>query len=143
MDSRAEEILKAFPGLRYDLGFQITSPSNHDYNCIAWALGKDDCWMWPEEDAEGVTAWPGSSVDTDIQSLMEAFKRLGFEECDDECLEEGKLKIALYCYPGTTECTHAARQLANGLWTSKLGESNDIQHSTPYTIQGRLYGNVV
>lgn len=93
MDSRTEEILTAFPGLRYDSGFQITSPSNPDYNCIAWAFAKDDCWMWPEEDADGVNV-------------------------------------------------HAARQLNSGLWTSKLGESNDIQHSTPYTIQGRLYGKV-
>ena len=28
MDSRTEEILKAFPGLRYDGGFRITSPED-------------------------------------------------------------------------------------------------------------------
>ena len=37
MDSRTEEILKAFPGLRYDSGFRITSPEDADYNCICHA----------------------------------------------------------------------------------------------------------
>ena len=49
MDSRTEEILKAFPGLRYDGGFRITSPEDADYNCIAWAFGRKDCWLWPDE----------------------------------------------------------------------------------------------
>jgi hypothetical protein len=33
--------------------------------------------------------------------------------------------------------------LADGMWTSKLGPSFDICHASPYTIQGRLYGQVV
>lgn len=57
MDSRTEEILKAFPGLRYDGGFRITSPEDADYNCIAWAFGRKDCWLWPDEMAEGVDVW--------------------------------------------------------------------------------------
>ena len=98
--------------------------------------------MWPDEDADGVSVWPDQTAETDIRSFVEAFKRVGFEECENDMLEDGKQKVVLYCYPGTNECTHAARQLKNGMWTSKLGESNDIQHSTPYTIQGRIYGNV-
>jgi len=142
MDSRTEEILTAFPALRYDPAFKITSRENPDYNCIAWAFGRNDCWMWPDEDADGVSLWPDPSADPEIQTFVEAFKKIGFEVCDDDGYEERTQKIALYCYVGTTECTHAARQLRNGLWTSKLGESNDIQHSSPYFIQGRLYGNV-
>ena len=53
----ANYILKAFPGLRYDGGFRITSPENADYNCIAWAFGRKDCWLWPDEMAEGVDVW--------------------------------------------------------------------------------------
>ena len=104
MDSRTEEILKAFPGLRYDGGFRITSPEDADYNCIAWAYGRKDCWLWPDEDVDGVEVWPQNSKG---------------------------------------DCTHAARQLTDGMWTSKLGPSFDICHSSPYTIQGRLYGMVV
>ena len=99
--------------------------------------------MWPEEDADGVSVWPHcNDGKTDIKTFIEAFTENGFEVCNDNLEENHTQKVALYCYPGTFECTHAARQLSNGLWTSKLGESNDIQHSTPYTIQGRIYGNV-
>jgi len=75
----------AFPGLRYDSEFHITSERNPNYNCIAWAFGKYDCWMWPDEDADGVSVWPSQSVETDIKSFKEAFQEIGFEECDDDC----------------------------------------------------------
>lgn len=53
-------------------------------------------------------------------------------------IEEGYRKIALYT--GTTECTHTARQLSTGLWTSKLGQEYDIQHGTPQAIEVGVYG---
>lgn len=143
MDQRAEEIIKAFPALQYDEGFLLTSPENPDYNCIAWAYGTDKCWMWPENEYDGVSTWPNDYTGSpDIEAFMKAFADAGYEECEDAEQEPMYTKIALYTYPHTQECTHAARQLPNGLWTSKLGSSYDIQHSTPYVIQGRLYGNV-
>lgn len=143
MDSRAKEILKAFPGLRYDDGFQITSPEDTDYNCIAWAFGRKDCWMWPDEDTDGVSVWPqGATEDLRVQTFINAFKSLGYDVCDNDEYEVDKEKVALYAYPESEECTHAARQLDSGIWTSKLGPSFDISHSTPYTIQGRIYGMV-
>ena len=100
--------------------------------------------MWPEEDADGVIVWPERCPEqATIQVFISAFNRIGYEKCENADLEDGYLKVALYCLPDSDECTHAASQLKSGLWTSKLGESNDIQHSTPYTIQGRYYGNVV
>ena len=48
--------------------------------------------------------------------------------------------IALYAKDGL--CTHAARRLPNGLWTSKLGYYHDIQHSTPQSLEGYIYGKV-
>jgi hypothetical protein len=38
--------------------------------------------------------------------------------------------------------THAARQLDNGRWTSKLGELEDIEHSLR-DLEGAAYGTVV
>lgn len=143
MDRRTEEILKAFPGLRYDEGFHITSPENPDYNCIAWAFERKDCWMWPDEEIDGVSPWPLNAMgNTQVQTFIDAFKTVGYELCDNDVYEEGKEKIALYAIPDSQECTHAARQTDNGTWTSKLGTSFDISHSTPYTLQGRLYGMV-
>lgn len=46
-----------------------------------------------------------------IHSFVEAFKAFGFELCDNADTEEGFLKVALYSFPDTDECTHAARQL--------------------------------
>lgn len=77
------------------------------------------------------------------RSFIEAYKLQGYEVCDSDELETDMEKVALYAYPDTDECTHAARQLTDGMWTSKLGPSFDICHSSPYTIQGRLYGMVV
>lgn len=37
--------------------------------------------------------------------------------------------------------THAARQLPSGLWTSKLGEWEDIEH-TLHALEGDIYGTV-
>jgi hypothetical protein len=51
-------------------------------------------------------------------------------------LEHGVEKVAIY-----VDCdgvpTHAARQLADGTWTSKLGEWEDIQHDTLEAMEDR------
>lgn len=39
-------------------------------------------------------------------------------------------------------CSHACRQISNNLWTSKMGPLNDIQHSSPQTLEGDFYGRV-
>jgi hypothetical protein len=36
---------------------------------------------------------------------------------------------------------HAARQLPNGRWTSKLGVSEDIEHAL-HDLTGLIYGSV-
>ena len=140
-------ILACFPGLKDDPDFKITSPANPDYNCIAWAFHFDDRWMWPggmgDKSFDGFHFWPNGIEDTtDVSAFIKAFSEQGYEICDEFVFEEEYKKIALYVKPGTTECTHASRQLRNGKWTSKLGRNHDIQHGTPYTIQGSVYGEV-
>jgi len=66
---------------------------------------------------------------------------LGYEECRDESPEEGYEKVAL-CGFGFYY-THAARQLPNGRWTSKLGKAEDIEHESPDDVAGGLYGEAV
>jgi hypothetical protein len=56
-------------------------------------------------------------------------------------LEPGIEKIALYALNDLP--THAARQLSNGWWTSKLGPHVDIEHIHPDAIAGGIYGEVV
>jgi hypothetical protein len=55
-------------------------------------------------------------------------------------LEDGYEKVALY--GNTFLYSHAARQLPNGKWSSKLGRSEDIEHDTPDDVAGGLYGEV-
>lgn len=141
------ELLKqAFPGLNDDKDFILTSPDTPNYNCIAWAYQINDRWMWPAPEAsslDGVYYWPDEVTKTpDVNAFIEAFRLKGYECCDVEEYERGYQKIALYVVPNTTECTHAARQLRNGKWTSKLGQLNDIQHGTPHAIEGEEYGVV-
>ncbi len=141
------QILAAFPGLKSDPDFKITSPQNPNYNCIAWAYHYDNRWMWPggieTKYADGFHFWPDGVGDTtDVSAFIDAFKMKGFEICENADFENGYRKIALYVKPGTTECTHASRQKGDGRWTSKLGPSHDIQHGTPYTIEGSVYGKV-
>jgi hypothetical protein len=50
----------------------------------------------------------------------------------------GEEKICLYAKNGKP--THAARQLSNGRWTSKLGPDEDVEHDLS-DLEGRRYGS--
>jgi len=53
--------------------------------------------------------------------------------------EPGMEKIAIFAQGGKP--THMARQLENGRWTSKMGQSEDIEHALR-DLEGVLYGEV-
>ena len=76
-----------------------------------------------------------------IGALEQAFLFLGYKQCADSMLEDGFEKVALY--GSLSLYTHAARQLPNGRWTSKLGNGEDIEHEIPDNVGGGLYGEVV
>lgn len=61
--------------------------------------------------------------------------------CAGEELETGFEKVALFA-DADGFATHAARQLNNGRWTSKLGELEDIEHALR-DLEGVEYGTVV
>ena len=56
-----------------------------------------------------------------------------------ELRRTGSKKIAIYQSGGLP--THAARQLPDGQWTSKLGRNIDISHTLP-GLEGPEYGQV-
>jgi len=113
-----------FPNLTDD-NHEVTSPPTVQYNCIAWAACNTRRWWQP-----GVY-WPIEASRDDH----------GIEECNDGSLEGGFEKLAIY---GTSFMyTHAARQLSDGSWTSKLGQLEDITHATLEVIAGGDYGEVV
>lgn len=144
-------IVKIFPSLASDSKYQVTSPEDPNYNCIAWAFQLfKDRWMAVPKGCkhnpllDAVTWWPDDVTEgMEIQCLVEAFEKKGFERCENADHEKGFIKVALYYNPDTNEWTHAAREGRNGkYWMSKLGRSYDIHHGSPYTIEGNSYGKV-
>lgn len=129
-----------------DKNCTLTSPTTRSYNCIAWAAtGSSDApWWWPVPTSY---YWPdGVPREVTIAAFLQAFSTQGFAECDDGTLEEGFEKIALYGNRmpwGSVEPTHAARQLPDGKWTSKLGNLEDITHANEEDVNGPMYGGVV
>jgi hypothetical protein len=142
-----KEIINIFPELANDPDFQITSPADSNYNCIAWAYKYKDRWMeygGTYESLDGVLVWWPDGVENSphIDAYINAFRLRGYEICDNWQYEKDFERIALYINPDTLACTHAAREKRDGKWTSKLGKSNDIAHANPYTIEGNAYGKV-
>lgn len=132
-------LIKIFPGLAQNY-CEISSPEESHYNCIAWAAGDDQNWWWP--DPYGQYYWPaGVPRYESISAFIEAFKTLGYVECQDGIYEEVYTKIAIFV-DDNDKPTHAARQLINGNWTSKCGELEDIEHDLN-ALCGRCYGKVV
>ena len=121
-------------------GYQVTSEPDGDYNCIAYAVGETDRWWSHVERADYY--WPEHASRTpSIQSLIEVFAGFGYEPCEDAFYEPGFSKIALYA-DRQGNWTHAAVQLPDGGWSSKLGPDEDISHQTPESLDPGFYGGV-
>jgi hypothetical protein len=130
----------AFPGLASGR-YHITSRSNWRYNCIAWAAGQTTDWWWPGPNA-AVEHWPeGVPRELSLPAFQQAFETLDYSVCAAEEQESGFQKIALYA-DANGQPTHAARQLPEGNWTSKLGNAEDIEHELR-ALEGDTYGTVV
>lgn len=133
-----ENAIKDFPNLS-PINYRIHSPKTGKYNCIAHAAN-DETRKW--DSCQGYY-WPPKAVrGDDIEALVSAFEAIGYERCQDGKIETGYDKVVLYAYENG-EWTHAAKQLGDGLWSSKLGNSFDIRHNTPHAVSGGLYGKVI
>ena len=128
-----------FPDLRRT-GYRVASLASAEYNCVAWAAENDEAWWWPDPWFQAY--WP---VDVPRQCSIEAFGQMfelmGYEECEVWSVESGFEKIAIYV-DRLGRPTHAARQLPDGAWTSKLGPEEDIQHATLEGLTGATYGTI-
>lgn len=129
----------ALPNLNSN-NHRITSPTKNRYNCIAWAAGSETKWWWPVNKG----FWPeGVPREVNMHAFLGAFATLGYEECKDGSLEDGYEKVVLFARQddaGYLKPTHAARQLRNGWWTSKLGPLEDIEHAESDDVKGPCYG---
>jgi hypothetical protein len=127
-----------FPGLAQS-PYHITSPADPDYNCVAWAAHDASAWWWP--DPMGIGYWPAAAPRlVTLDAFVAAFQSIGFAPGATPDLEPGWEKVALFAKSDVP--THAARQLPNGRWTSKLGPLEDIEHELD-VLTGSIYGQVV
>lgn len=114
----------------------ITSPKDDNYNCIAWAADDNQKFWWPIYPG----FWPASVTrETTLSAFRQAYSLSGYEECGDGLFEEEFEKIAIYADQAQAP-THAARQLNDGKWTSKLGPQWDISHDSVSSVEGVHYG---
>ncbi len=120
--------------------YSVTSKQSRSYNCFAWAAGEEDRW-WSPIDPDNMYYWvEGVAAELTMSAFIQAYKSLGYELCDNSEMEAGFEKIAIYA-TSDGEPTHAARQLSNGKWTSKLGRWEDIEHELE-GLTGEMYGCV-
>ena len=136
LDQAMTDLYSAFPNLRMSQ-FTRTSPADARYNCIAWASEDDKRFWWPIPPYY----WPSEApLEVTLAAFEAAYAVLGYTKCSDGALKRRFEKIAIYAdFHGTP--THAARQLPNGRWTSKLGRDIDIEH-TLEALEGDQYGSV-
>lgn len=136
-----EWLRRKFPPLEGS-HFRITSPATGSYTCIGYAAGDvNRVWLptpWPE----GMYYWPGGAPREDTTAAWtSAFESLGYRVCESRQFEPGLEKVAIYEDSGGVP-QHVARQLATGLWTSKMGTMEDIEHELD-GLEGSSYGRVV
>jgi hypothetical protein len=136
MAAARARIMLGFPSLASS--FEITSEKTPEYNCIAWAAEDNSRWWCPT----GMSYWPPTAPRQEtVDAFIAAFGTLGYSPCPDGNLEERVEKVVVYLSNGVP--THMARQLPTGAWTSKLGQSWDIGHSSPEEVSGSAYGLAV
>jgi len=127
---------RAFPLLARTKWRQIEE-RNDRYNCIAYVLGINNRRWWP---ATPRCYWPPGVLIIPIRSTFATvFGQFGYEPCSDGKLEAGCEKIALYELMGVVK--HAARQMPDGSWRSKLGLEQLIEHELA-GLEHASYGTV-
>ena len=135
-----ERLQQLFPGLR-TTSFDVTSPRDVRYNCIAWAAGDTRRWWWPGETP--FSYWPnGLAREESVTSFVEAFATLGYELATSGEQDPAYEKLVIFASSDGIP-THMARQLPDGSWTSKLGALEDIAHAELEGVAGSDYGQAV
>jgi RTX calcium-binding nonapeptide repeat (4 copies) len=108
------------------------------YNCIAWSLGEVNHWVNPVTSA-------GSNP---LAGMDQLYAAKGYHRVNglDYRLQAGVQKVVVYARVSNgwiTDVTHAALQMGDGSWTSKLGGQPLIRHLSPDDLDGDAYGRPV
>lgn len=136
----ADVLESLFPRLREE-GYEIKSEIDPAYNCVAFSLSDSEKW-WEPFRPDGF--WPeGVELNDTLNGFIVLFQAQGFVVCENGDIEAGFEKIALYGNTATNEFAHVARLSGAGVWVSKLGELEDIEHNTLAALGSASYGEPV
>jgi hypothetical protein len=130
-----QDVDERFPTLAR-VGYQIMSPRDGRYNCVAWVLRDRTNWWEPALDG---AFWPRKVSEEELENgdlpeYERVFRGLGYERCSDDSLVPGLEKIAVYA--NEDEFAHVSYQRADGTWSSKLGKLNDVKHANASSVSG-------
>ena len=114
---------------------KIKSPIDPSYNCFAFAVEITDIPWAPVK--QGGVYWPaGVPFEDTLDAYSQAYASRGYEPCQSADIELGYEKIVIYELDGKP--WHAARQLENGNWVSKMGSAVDIEHPEADSLEGPM-----
>ena len=133
-----------FPKLVAD-GAKKTSDATFQYNCIAWSAARDEKQWWQPDKLEPWFYWPVDLPPGDyaFKNFIRLFDNLGYTQCSDSHFEILYKKVAIYGIyeyfeKGDWGFSHVCDQIDSGLWTSKLGPYEDIQHQWCPTVEEKF-----
>ena len=117
----------------------VTSDRDPYYNCIAFAAGITDKKYWPNwhPDYTWLDSVPRAAT---LDAFIKFYESFGYSGPSDESFVDGIEKVAIFTDKSGTP-THAAKQIGPNKWTSKLGDSYDIEHKRDAVSDG-IYGSV-
>jgi hypothetical protein len=98
-----------------------------------WSPALTGGYYWPPDLPVGIPV---------VGVVAEVFRRVGYTATGNREHQLAVEKVAIYA-DEWREVRHAARQLADGLWVSKMGDLADIRHETLEPLEGPLFGQVV
>ncbi|MBK6533519.1 MAG: hypothetical protein IPF99_29195 [Deltaproteobacteria bacterium] len=120
------------------------SDPTEDYNCLAFAANDQGRWWEPYVVPPTIPGvyWPTAvEPDNTVSAWSAALATVGFAPCADDSCDPALVKVALFAIGETA--THAARQLLDGRWVSKLGDEADVIHTRASDVGGGGYGEPV
>ena len=128
-----------FPNLQTS-PHHVTSPPDTSYNCVAWALERDQVRWWQPGGAPYFWPIPRTPPSLSVATYLAGFSAVGYKACRSRSLVPGLQKIAIYTQ--ASEFLHVAALLPDKTWTSKLGKNVDISHDSLESLEGGSYGRV-
>ena len=143
--NRDPHLEERFPKLRDGVYLQ-KSERDVRYNCFAFVANDTyHIWQYTGRGRLGGYFWPDEVEGDSLEHVIRVYSLIGFALCDNDILEDGFVKIAIYVDDDRIP-SHAARQTRDGTWVSKLGwRGKDIEHNTLDLLAGNEkdeYGTV-